>query len=378
MGQEPKDLRKSSLDLLRFPLAIVVVIVHVFSNVGLELSAPYCSYENYRFFMGLNTFISSFLRGISVPIYFFISGYVFFVDANFDLTVYKRKIKNRLRTLLVPYIVWNTLAILLVVVKQLPIFSFFLSSNDIGLSLNLKNILSCYWHYNGLLSAPLSEVHLIEVQQFPINTALWFLRDLMLIVILTPVMYSLVRRFKMVYMGTVVLIYSFAQIYCPEYGMISTALMFFSWGAYMSIWGIDIIEAFKPLFIPSLLLYFANGVLYGITYNLYPDVASWFKLFNTFVGLILLFNIAAFLLRKNLCKVHPFLASSSFFIYIAHCLIIHRLTKVFLVVIRPDSDALLTLVYVLTVAVTVTSLLICYYILKKYTPKVLKIITGRK
>ena len=378
MGPGPKDLRKSSLDLLRFPLAIVVVIVHVFSNVGLELSVPYCSYENCRIFMGLNIFINSFLRGISVPIYFFISGYVFFVDSDFDLTVYKRKIKNRLSTLLVPYLVWNTLAILLVIVKQLPIFSAFLSSNDIGLSINLKNILSCYWHYNGLLSAPLSEMHLIESQQFPINTALWFLRDLMVVVILTPIIHRLVRRFKVVYLGIIALIYSSTQIYWPEYGMISTALMFFSWGAYMSIARIDIIEAFKPLFIPSMLLYLANGVLYGTTYNMYPEVAPWFKLFNTFVGLILLFNVAAFLLRKNVCKVRPFLASSSFFIYIAHCLIIHRLTKVFLVVICPDSDVLLTLVYILTVIVTIASLLLCYYIMKKYAPQALKIITGRK
>lgn len=40
-------------------------------------------------------------------LYFFISGYLFFFRTTFSVDVYKKKLKSRIKTLLIPYLFWN-------------------------------------------------------------------------------------------------------------------------------------------------------------------------------------------------------------------------------------------------------------------------------
>lgn len=72
------DLRSQALDLLRFPLAVVVLTIHTFSSEGLELRGQELTFADHSLFMEINRWIDAFLRGQSVPIYYFISGFVFF------------------------------------------------------------------------------------------------------------------------------------------------------------------------------------------------------------------------------------------------------------------------------------------------------------
>lgn len=368
------DLRKDSLDLLRFPLAIIVVMVHVFGPSAAPNEYLYWC-QDFKVFHALNLFIDAFLRGISVPIYFFISGFVFFLNTDFNKEVYLRKLHNRVKTLLVPYIVWNTVAILLVLVKQLPLFSAFLSYQGAELNFTFKNILSCFWQDNGMLSPPPSEAGLIvSVSPFPINAALWFLRDLMIVVIFSPLIYWMIKRFKTTYVIILGIVYISTIVYGGVLGI--SALFFFSWGAYMSLNGADIISKFRPYFHVSLFVYLICGLLYSFL----PDtsVASYIKLIQSFVGLVFLFNLSAFLLEKNICRVNKFLSSASFFLYITHCLLVHRVTKVVLRVFEPTSDLGVTGTYLLSATLTVLSLILSYYILKRYFPRILVLVTGRR
>lgn len=43
---------------------------------------------------------------MAVPL-FFISGYLFFFRTAFSVDVYKKKLKSRIKTLLIPYLFWN-------------------------------------------------------------------------------------------------------------------------------------------------------------------------------------------------------------------------------------------------------------------------------
>ncbi len=73
------DLRSQSLDLLRFPLAVVVLTIHTFSTDGFTIQGNSVSLDDFPILLETNYFINAFLRGQSVPIYFFISGFVFFL-----------------------------------------------------------------------------------------------------------------------------------------------------------------------------------------------------------------------------------------------------------------------------------------------------------
>ena len=95
------------------------------------------------------------------------------------------------------------------------------------------------------------------------------------------------------------------------------------------------------------------------------------------VGLFFAYDVAAWLLRRGWCRVSPFLASSSFFIYVSHTLVCSRLTKVLLVVFQPSSGVGTVAVYALSAAATVGLLLACFYVLRRYAPAVLRVLVGR-
>ena len=114
------DLRSQSLDLLRFPLAVVVLTIHIFSSGGLTVQGSTVTFDELPFFLELNHFIDGFLRGQSVPIYFFISGYVFFLGVKLTKEKYAQKLRNRVKTLLIPYLIWNTIAVLYSLTRIVP------------------------------------------------------------------------------------------------------------------------------------------------------------------------------------------------------------------------------------------------------------------
>ena len=71
---EIKELRSQALDLLRFPLAVVIVLVHVLSVDRFVLLNGDFYVGNSWGFVVINRFVSAFFQGQSVPIYYFISG----------------------------------------------------------------------------------------------------------------------------------------------------------------------------------------------------------------------------------------------------------------------------------------------------------------
>ena len=181
------DLRSQSLDLLRFPLAVVVLTIHIFSTEGITFQGITSNFEDYPFFMEVNRFIDSFFRGQSVPIYCFISGFVFFLGVEMTKETYIRKFKNRVKTLLVPYLIWNFFAILLLIVTICSPFNQY-KAHPAEFTPSLQGFLSAFWVYHGQLEGTIIE------DSFPINKPLWFVRNLILVVLCTPFIHYLLKR----------------------------------------------------------------------------------------------------------------------------------------------------------------------------------------
>nr|MDE6483119.1 hypothetical protein [Rikenellaceae bacterium] len=55
------------------------------------------------------------------------------------------------------------------------------------------------------------------------------------------------------------------------------------------------------------------GVSYMVAVHWSSEVADLLKRFNVVAGLFFAYNVSAWILRHNVCKVSPFLSSSSFF-----------------------------------------------------------------
>lgn len=376
-----RTLRQSVLDLLRFPLAVIVVIVHVFSLDDVIASGTTYHVSGFQLFQDACMFIDAFLRGISVPIYFFISGYVFFWGVKFSGTVYKNKIKNRFKSLFVPYMIWNLIAVFFIIFKQLPIFESFLSNSNSTLNLNPFTIFECFWKYNGNINPNTfvdGEPLLLSGSYFPVNAALWYLRDLMIIILTAPAIYWLIKKIRVYAVYLSMSIYFASIIFEWPNSMILGGYFYFSWGAYMSIFSIDMMAVFFKWFKLSIFLYLFNCIMYIVLHDAVPEIISWIKTINSVFALLVCFNIAAWLLQNTKMKVSTFFASSSFFIYVSHCVIYERLRKILFILIKPESGIEILLIFVFTVILTILSLLLTFYVLKKYCPSVLKVVAGRK
>lgn len=97
---ENKKYLTETIGVLRFPLMVCVVLIHV--------KVP--NQEEYLLVDIFDRYVvESFVR-IAVPLFFFISGFLFFCRVNeFGKSEYWNKLKKRVKRIFVPFVFWGML-----------------------------------------------------------------------------------------------------------------------------------------------------------------------------------------------------------------------------------------------------------------------------
>ncbi len=351
------------------------------------IQGGYVSLENMPFFQELNYFIDGFLRGQSVPIYFFISGYVFFLGVTLTREKYAQKLKSRVKTLLIPYLIWNVVfALIRALFRLLPGFSSVSQnsgSNALQLNLTLSGLLETFWDNSKGLLVPVTpqlSAESVPTAIYPADYPLWFVRDLMIVVLCAPLLYWILKRARHWFVLLLGILW-FALPYWVASGhwyQLLMAFFFFSWGAYMSVNEKDMMHEFNRFFKPSMVGYPLLALLYVASVHYCPDLSATIKKVNILVGLFFAYNAAFWLLSHKVCKMSPFLASSSFFIYVTHAFVCSVIVKVFFLAFHPTGDLGMFLIHASAVIIAVGMLLSVFYLMRRYTPGLLKVLTGRK
>lgn len=97
-------LFSQTIDHLRFPLSILVVLIHVYPQNN-PLFIPIKNIDIYN--INISAIYSIIARSghyfsqIAVPFFFFTSGYYFFREKTFTALIYKEKIKQKSKTLII-------------------------------------------------------------------------------------------------------------------------------------------------------------------------------------------------------------------------------------------------------------------------------------
>ena len=112
MTKAERDLTSSVIAAMRFPLIAAVVLSHtafrrVYSD-GVELIGS----GHAPFYQWLSQLLSGVMSHVAVAVFFIISGFLFFRSSGrspLPLSFYGTKWSRRVRTLLVPYVMWNLL-----------------------------------------------------------------------------------------------------------------------------------------------------------------------------------------------------------------------------------------------------------------------------
>lgn len=120
------------LNLLRFPLVVGVVFIHAYSNtVGFAGGEIVGASQPHFIVDFVRNFISQGVARIAVPVFFLLSGYLFFAGFVWSKESYVIKLRSRRKTLLVPFLFWNILTLLIIALAQaIPATRTFFSGNN--------------------------------------------------------------------------------------------------------------------------------------------------------------------------------------------------------------------------------------------------------
>ena len=371
-----RDLESRILDALRFPLAVMVVVIH--SSISKDYHLPdYTALSGMDICVALQILFSHVVCHVSVPVFFMMSGYFFFYKSEkFDLTIYLTKLKSRIYTLLIPYILWNTLYILrnlaVVIAKREEIIQYF-SQNQ---------WLHMYWDCNVWALDRVNWLGTVTPSTGPILVPMWFLRDLMVIVVLTPILYPLLRRFGKLTLALLAVCY-ITRIWPILPGFSPTAAFFFSFGAYFSIHREVMVDKLYRIRIPVYLICIPLLILTFLWDGTHTRIGQYIYPFFIIAGVISVICLATALVSNDYLNFSKRLSPTTFFIYAGHAAFGLYITYFILKRIIPQSNLdenwfLITLKYLLTPVMATSICLVVYVVLERWSPKLLSLLIGNR
>ena len=251
-------------EIVSFLLSILVFWIHI------SAFSPYLSGDDaLAVFNGkMSFFFKESITRFAVPMYFILSGMAFFRD--YSNGKYLSKVRSRFFTLVVPYLIWNTLCMLFDIVCSYTFISSFLSGRE-RFELSVVNILDGIFLHGS-------------------NIPFWYILYLIVLVLLSPLLDLLVRN---KYVGiisvsvlTVLTIFRFGS----QYGVHDEAIAFYLLGALLGkhYFGFFTQKAGKVSGIASAAFLF----IYILLKNLFP-VNEYFALPAV---RIIVFSLAAYAL----------------------------------------------------------------------------------
>lgn len=375
-------LQSQTIDWLRFPLAVAVVFIHSFGINEYALpSLNISSLTGMDIYNLIRICFSHVLTQVAVPIFYLISGFLFFLGLK-ELKIrveYLNKVKSRFRTLVIPYILWNVISILSIV--GLKIGAFLFKGKPLSNIVDYfqeNGWLHLFWNCNVWGEEHINWLGVSMPWTGPSNFPLWFLRDLIVVVLLTPLIYWLIKHLHHYFIWILAFCY-ISGIWFNLSGFGITSIFFFSAGAYFSISGKNLVEEFRRVRLSS----FALGVLlFG--------VMLWYDGLNTTKGnfiyplwiiadICVTFNLAVYIVKSCRLKIPPLLSNSSFFIYAIHTLLILRVSMTLCSkILHWNNPLILTIRYFMVPILTVCICLMLYWLMQKYSPKILSLLTGNR
>lgn len=368
-----------TIELLRFPLAVMVVFIHSFGNLKeIDITdlqtIPITGDDIYNY---LRICMSLVLPNIAVPTFFIISGYLFFVNlSQWNWRNYITKMRKRSATIVLPYFIWNIIALLC----SLTIFIIGNIIHHRGFA--ILEFFEKYRWWNIFYDS-----HIMHntypnwlMQQIgmtaPINTPLWFLRDLFVVMLLAPLLYLLIKQTK----GYILIFFVFcfiSDIWFNVSGLSIMSVLFFSVGATMAIYRKDIILTVQrarmlsyiisPLLIIIMVYMGARNTILG----------NWINPFYILAGVVALFNIAADISSKGFV-IDKRLTSCTMFIFVAHNFLILPYCKKFIKNVLPDNTICDMIGYISSPILCISICVILYQVMKKYIPNITAVIVGQR
>lgn len=346
------------LSMLRFPLIIGVIFIHAYgTEVGMSSGAIGVANTGYWVDFCRNL-VSQGIARIAVPLFFLMSGYFFFLGFKLSVEDYKRKIKSRIKTLFIPFLFWNFATLFLLSLAQyLPVTQAFFSGKNAPIS-----TFGIFDYLNAIFG----------IDRSPIAYQFWFIRDLMVMVLLVPVIYLFLNKAPNIFLFVILSLWFFNvwPIYIPSV----VAFAFFYAGAYFAYSKISLFALDRFGFV---FLAFYLFVLVIDTATKDYMLNNYMHNIGILLGIASVFFITKEMIEIKFLKTFLLWASGcSFFVFAVHEPLLTAIKKISYKMFIPNNDiAVLSLYFVIPLFVIIISVVL-YISMKTITPKFLSVISG--
>lgn len=339
-----------SIETLRFPLILLIICLHCYTST----SAVTRGHDTY---FRLIYPISLWMGETGVPAFFFISGLLLF----YSKKTYMQKIKSRFHTLLVPYLFFNGLILCCYLCLLYLGKTTIIAGKNLA-DYTLIDYIRAFWdrgvwdHGNGS----------------PVLCPLWYIRNLMVLVILSPVLYYIIRYTRLLFP----LVFGFLWINSHDSAYTLQSLTMFLLGAFFPICNrnpIEIFDKYKVLFVSTFLFFATMDYLHLFVFIPYALPIHRLSLItNTFICISF---IGDYMYRRHLYS--PFLSKSAFFIFCIHYPITIFLRLLFSkIIVFPDY--VLVAVYIISVIFVTLFSVLLFKLLNSLSHKFVYCITGSR
>lgn len=342
---------------------LAVVFIHAYNYTDTFLQPHTIITEGLHPVACVQYAISNALARFAVPMFFMISGFLFFFDKEFGASVYVKQVKKRCRSVLSVFVIFSIISF---VVCHL-VFKF-----------TGEGVI-------GMIDERITKNLLYVLFQNPFAFQLWFLAQLFIMSVVSPVIYFLIKKLGVIFPIILACLWFLdKQLVVGGYTLFnSDAYMFFTFGAYVAVKKSDFKTLYqktehKKLWIVSLVLWIIVVTSYTL-FSATAEKSSYIQLIM-FKLSVLLGMVSVWLSydRFSVCLLeHPVtktLSENNFMVYLLHEPLLHIIFMSTVTYFKSDIVHIL-LYFVLPVII----ILLCAYtgkMLRNKCPRLNSILTG--
>lgn len=337
------------IKLLSFLAIILVLYIH----------SDFHDYPHEIFGMKFNHYlqraISTQLGRCAVPLFYMISGYLFFRNVNSQSDVLE-KMKKRVKSLLIPYIIAAIFfPMFLLLVEQIPFAA------------NMSNGGRIITEFQKPMGDVLRELFIAkDGVTSPLAFHLWFLRDLIIIVVCCPVLFFLRKYLKSELVCLIFFILSY--VYMPIVSF-SSFFWFIAGEAFLNR-----MEKVRSWIWP--VIYIVISIIEMLSSN---DCFTYLQIPITFVGVIAIWSVYDILVDKSFYLNHhhymSIACSFTFFIYLFHEPTLNIVRKLLILILGRTSIGF-SINYLVSPWIFVILFILLGLFFRKYIPRLYSICVG--
>lgn len=297
-----------------------------------------------------------------MPLFYLISGYLFFQSFDGSKRAYLSKIKKRVSTLLVPFLFWNILLLTVIILLQN------ISFTETFFNSGKKPILS----YRAIEYV----CAIFGIGRSPISYQFWFIRDLILLMLFSPVIFILARHLPKLSFFLLFLLWFFNINSIID----NEAIFFFYSGCAICTNGISTTRVdnyhwkLTITFLPCALFDTYNIM----SHSMIPPTDSFFHKIVILLGILWIWSLTSEFIETWTSKRLQSISYISFFVFAFHEPLVTVLKKLSIMIFKPQETVIITFIYFL-VPISATIISICVgVLLRRMAPSLYRTATGNR